>query len=209
MLNIGGIANFTFLPGSLNAAEVFCTDVGPGNTLMDAYIQQHFPGKYYDHNAEIAMKGNVNIDLLKALKNHEFFDEPFPKTTGPELFNLQFLISAQTLSKTLSIANEEVMATLNKLTADTIVDAINKNLENVLDSKIYLSGGGMHNPLLRKSLQQQLSGIELLDTEKLGINPDAKEAVLFAILANEAVCGNSNFSGGFINVSMGKVSFPW
>jgi anhydro-N-acetylmuramic acid kinase len=209
MLNIGGIANFTFLPGSLNAAEVFCTDVGPGNTLMDAYIQQHFPGKYYDHNAEIAMKGNVNIDLLKALKNHEFFDEPFPKTTGPELFNLQFLISAQTLSKTLSIATEDVMATLNKLTADTIVDAINKNLENVLDSKIYLSGGGMHNPLLRKSLQQQLSGIELLDTEKLGINPDAKEAVLFAILANEAVCGNSNFSGRFINVSMGKVSFPW
>ena len=208
MLNIGGIANFTYLPGSLNAAEVFCSDVGPGNTLMDAYIQENFPGSYYDHNATVALEGTVNPLLLTALKDHEFFHQKFPKTTGPELFNLQYLTAAKNASDTINISVEDTMATLNRLTADTVVYAINENLQVISNATIYLSGGGMHNPLLRKSIQEQLPGIKLRDTEDLGINPDAKEAVLFAILANEAVCGKPDFSGGFVNVSMGKISFP-
>ncbi|HKO82130.1 MAG TPA: anhydro-N-acetylmuramic acid kinase, partial [Chitinophagaceae bacterium] len=59
MLNIGGIANFTFLPGNLNADEVFCSDTGPGNTLMDAFVQKNYPGKYFDENATLASKGKV------------------------------------------------------------------------------------------------------------------------------------------------------
>ena len=70
MLNIGGIANFTFLPGNLNADEVFCTDTGPGNTLMDAFVRKNYTGKYFDENADIASKGNVNKELLQALKDH-------------------------------------------------------------------------------------------------------------------------------------------
>lgn len=207
MLNIGGIANFTYLPGSLNASEVFCTDVGPGNTLMDAYMQEHFPGKYYDENAAVALKGTVNELLLAELKQHEFFEQEFPKTTGPELFNMHYLITAKTMSGTLKISVEDTMATLNKLTSDTIVEAIRRKVPPSA-YHIYLSGGGMHNPLLRKSISEQLAGTPLHDTAALGINPDAKEAVLFALLANEAVCGDTQFSNGFINVSMGKVSFP-
>jgi anhydro-N-acetylmuramic acid kinase len=208
MLNIGGIANFTYLPGTLNANEVFSTDVGPGNTLMDAYMQEHYPGKYYDEDAAVAMTGNVNELLLAELRGHEFFKQGFPKTTGPELFNMHYLIKAKTMSGTLNITHEDTMATLNKLTADTIVEAISKQLTKADKYNIYLSGGGMHNPLLRKTIQEQLPGIELRDTAELGINPDAKEAVLFAILANEAICGNSKLTNGFINVSMGKISFP-
>ncbi len=79
MLNIGGIANFTYLPGSLDADAVFCTDTGPGNTLMDAFVQKYFPGKYFDENATIANAGNINQALLTALKQNAFFGQPFSK----------------------------------------------------------------------------------------------------------------------------------
>jgi anhydro-N-acetylmuramic acid kinase len=75
MLNIGGIANFTFLPGNLHADEVFCTDTGPGNTLMDAFVQSKYPGKYFDENAAIASGGRVNENLLASLKDHPFFEQ--------------------------------------------------------------------------------------------------------------------------------------
>ena len=86
LLNIGGIANFTSLPADNKPEHIFSTDVGPGNTMMDAYMQQQFPGKYFDEDAAVAKQGTVNDLLLAALKDNVFFDRPFPKTTGPELF---------------------------------------------------------------------------------------------------------------------------
>jgi anhydro-N-acetylmuramic acid kinase len=211
MLNIGGIANFTYLPGTVNADEVFSTDVGPGNTLMDAYMQKHF-SKYFDENAEVASQGKINDALLKALKNHSFFQQAFPKTTGPELFNLNYLSQAQQQSQTESILHEDAMATLNRFSADMIVVALRECLKDRTDFKIYSSGGGMHNPLLMQHLKSQLSHQEFLITADLGIHPDAKEAVLFATLANECICGGQvNYGSarnGIPSVSMGKISLP-
>ncbi len=211
MLNIGGIANFTYLPGSLHANEVFCTDVGPGNTLMDAYMQKYF-GKYFDEGAAIAMQGQVNQPLLAALKDHTFFLQPFPKTTGPELFNLGYLQRAQHQSGTTDIRKEDVMATLNRFTADMIVVAIKEALQANASASIFSSGGGMHNPQLMQHIQQQLPQYHFLITADLGIHPDAKEAVLFATLANECVCGGRTNYGdnrnGIPSVSMGKISLP-
>ena len=87
---MGGIANFTYLSGNLDANEVFATDTGTGNTLIDAYVKLYFDLPY-DDNAKIASLGTVNSNLLKALKNNDFFKKSFPKTTGPELFNLAYL----------------------------------------------------------------------------------------------------------------------
>jgi anhydro-N-acetylmuramic acid kinase len=211
MLNIGGIANFTYLPGTVNADEVFSTDVGPGNTLMDAYMQKHF-SKYFDENAEVASQGKINDALLKALKNRSFFQQAFPKTTGPELFNLNYLSQAQQQSQTESISHEDAMATLNRFSADMIVVALRECLKDRTDFKIYSSGGGMHNPLLMQHLKSQLSHQEFLITADLGIHPDAKEAVLFATLANECICGGQvNYGSarnGIPSVSMGKISLP-
>ncbi len=210
MLNIGGIANFTYLPGSLNANKIFSSDVGPGNTLMDAYVQQYFPGKYYDADAAIAKKGNIHADLLLQLKQHTFFTEDFPKTTGPELFNLSYLEAAKERANITEISHEDVMATLNRFSADCIVNALQHCLSADETFVIYVSGGGMHNPLLVQHLQEQLPNIIFKSTNDLAINPDAKEAVLFAILANENLCGgNTNFGDNNPNVSMGKISFPW
>ena len=212
LLNIGGIANFTFLPGNLRAEEVFSTDVGPGNTLMDALAQKHFPGKYFDENATIARAGNCHPELLHELKQNPFFNLSFPKTTGPEVFNLAYLERAQQKTNTLHLSVEDCMATLNQLTADTIVDAMKKTIGNSSNPVIYSSGGGMHNPLLMERIQSQLKDARFLTTTNLGINPDAKEAVLFATLANESICGGYVSFGrnreGIPSVTMGKISFP-
>jgi anhydro-N-acetylmuramic acid kinase len=212
MLNMGGIANFTFLSGDLNVSKVFSTDTGPGNTIMDQYVQKYFPGKYFDENAELASAGIVNNPLLAALKKNDFFQTPFPKTTGPELFNLGYLEEAQQLSGTRNISHADCMATLNRFTADTIVEGIKKCFTGDENFIIYASGGGMHNPLLMKNIGTRLPGIKIKTTTELEINPDAKEAVLFAILANECLSGGgysfNNKNGGIPSVTMGKISFP-
>ncbi|HEX6849349.1 MAG TPA: anhydro-N-acetylmuramic acid kinase [Chitinophagaceae bacterium] len=212
MLNIGGIANFTFLPADLDGTRIFCTDVGPGNTMMDAFVQKNYNGKYFDEGSAIAKKGNVNDVLLKQLKDHSFFAGDFPKTIGPELFNLSYLRDAIKQAAIASISNEDIMATLNRFSADTISEAIKRCIDKNESYSIYVSGGGMHNPLLMENIQSQLPRMKFYTTDDLHINPDAKEAVLFALLANECVCGEKINVGKGRNkipsVTMGKISFP-
>lgn len=208
LLNMGGIANFTYLAGNLDANEVFATDTGTGNTLIDAYMKKHFDLPY-DADAKIASGGVVNQELLKALKNNDFFDKLLPKTTGPELFNLKYLTNAQEKSQTLDLSHEDILATLCRFSAETISEAI---LQFKSDSyKIYGSGGGVHNPLIMSNLRELLPNVDFQKTDDLGISGDAKEAVLFATLANEAVAGGQTDFGsrkGVPSVSMGKISFP-
>lgn len=211
MLNIGGIANFTFLPADGNAANVFSTDVGPGNTIMDQLIQLNYPGFYFDEDAEKAKQGVLNKELLSVLLKNEFFEAGFPKTTGPELFNLTYLQQAQQKSNTLNLKNEDVLATLCHFTADAIIKAVKSTLSDLVKPKIFMSGGGMHNPLLVELLKKGLPGSVFSTTDELEINPDAKEAVLFALLANETVSGSPiNFGEreGVPSVCMGKICLP-
>ncbi len=209
MLNIGGIANFTFLPSG-HSTGFFSSDVGPGNTLMDQYIQLKYPGKYYDKNAGIASAGKANSALLAALLDHPFYKAGFPKTTGPELFSLDYLNGAMERSGQYNLSNEDVMATLALFSAKGIIMAIEESVKGRGEFEIYLSGGGMYNPMLVKYVEEHF-GRKLKFTSDLGINPDAKEAVLFALLANEAVAGGNTPFGdrpGVPTVSMGKISFP-
>lgn len=212
MLNMGGIANFTYLPGNLNAEEVFCTDTGPGNTLMDAWIQEHVPGTYFDKDGALAASGEIHAGLLAALKANSFFDQPFPKTTGPELFNLAYLSAAREKSNTQELSVADVMATLNRFSAETIAESVNKLISLNKQAVLYASGGGMHNSVLMQHLQSLLPQASFQKTESLGVHPDAKEAVLFAVLANECIAGGKVSYGnrqGVPSVTMGKISFPW
>lgn len=212
LLNIGGIANFTYLPAGMDTAKIFSTDTGPGNTMMDAFMQQNFEGKPFDENGMTASAGNINNNLLNALREHPFFNKPFPKTTGPELFNPAYLLNAQTVSGTLQLPPADIMATLNKFTADTIGDAVKKTTENCDQVAVYASGGGIHNNILLGHIKNRLPHCTFFTTADLEINPDAKEAVLFALLANECLCGDTatwgNGTTGMPAVSMGKISFP-
>ncbi len=214
MLNLGGIGNFTFLPKNQNPEHVFVTDTGTGNTLIDAYVKLHFPEMSYDKDAQIARKGTINPDLLEALKNNPFFKGPFPKTTGPELFNLDYIQSAMTESQTQLLAVEDVLATLTRFSAETaaeaILFAINQTEATTDTITVYVSGGGIHNPLLMEYLKELLP-CSFKNTNDLGISADAKEAILFAVLANETVAGGITHFGtkkGIPSVTMGKISFP-
>jgi anhydro-N-acetylmuramic acid kinase len=210
LLNIGGIANYTFLPAAKQQLKVFSTDVGTGNTLMDQFVQKMYPGKAYDEDAVLASKGLVNQMLLNKLFQLPFFELEFPKTTGPEVFSLSQLmeiIANTEAAQGGGISNEDVLATLAKFTAESIIQALKSTIPLNLDYTIYVSGGGMHNPLLIANLEQGLN-TKIKSTAMLDLNPDAKEAVLFALLANECISGPDTSLDGQPAVAMGKISLP-
>lgn len=210
LLNIGGIANFTYLPKGQDAQQVFVTDTGPGNTLIDQIIKKHCLGEFFDKDAQRGSAGAVNIALLEKLKSDTFFSMPFPKTTGPELFNLEYLEKAQRLSDTEDISLNDIVATLTRFSAETIAEAILKT-SHLQPINLYLSGGGAHNPLLMRWIAEILQIRTIRSTTDLGVDGDAKEAVLFAILANESVTGGTVDFGErakIPSVCMGKISFP-
>jgi len=206
LLNIGGIANLTFLPADDDSSKIICTDIGPGNTLIDAAVKKYF-NKAFDKDAEIAFSGEVTESLLNALLSHPFFKEAAPKTTGPELFNLDYVQQAQEKSGTLAIEAKDLVCTLTALTATSITNFIQANFK-FDDLKIFVSGGGAKNKFVIKHLQKTLPQSTITDTSVLGINPDAKEAILFALLGNEALCGEPIAIGNNPAVLMGKFSFP-
>jgi anhydro-N-acetylmuramic acid kinase len=211
LLNMGGIANFTYLAAGCSLDQVFSTDTGTGNTLMDAYTRKYFAPLAYDKDGAIAGAGKISTALLAELKAHSFFSLELPKTIGPELFNLDFLSKAQIASNTLDLSPQDVMATLNRFSAETIADCINSSIPAGTKFNMYSSGGGMHNPVLMQHLTNLMPNATLYSSQEIGINPDAKEAILFALLANEAVAGTPLFAGGHatkIPITMGKISFP-
>ena len=206
LLNIGGIANLTWLPADENYANVLCTDIGPGNTLIDAACRKYY-NLPYDKDSKIALSGCVNEPLLKALLGHPFFSEAAPKTTGPELFGMAYVDEAQQKSGTTAIPNEDLVCTLSKFTAQSIAEFVQQSFkaDNI---KIFTSGGGARNPYIINQLKKKLPTSVIKDTSELGINPDAKEAILFALLGNEALCGEPINIGNNPAVLMGKFSFP-
>lgn len=214
MLNIGGISNFTFLPANRNPSQIIVTDTGTGNTLIDNFVKMYFLEKAFDKDAEIAKKGTVNQGLLLSLKADDFFKNKFPKSTGQELFSVEYVENALKKSNCKNISIEDLLATLTRFTAETIADAVKINMINInqdlKEITIYASGGGVHNPLLMLWLTELLP-CKFRNINDLGFSGDAKEAVLFAILANETLAGgNSQFDlkNGIPSVSMGKISLP-
>ena len=205
LLNIGGIANLTYLPADGDTNKVVCTDIGPGNTMIDAACREYFD-KPYDKDSMIALSGLVNDQLLSALLDHPFFKEKASKTTGPELFNLNYLEDAKQVSGTKDISPEDVISTLSEFTAKTSADGSIKNLP--ADCKIFTSGGGARNPFVINCLKHFLPKATIADTGSLGIDPDAKEAILFALLGNEALSCELIRIGSNPAVLMGKFSFP-
>ncbi len=207
LLNMGGIANFTWLPNDLNRKDtpMFSTDVGPGNTMMDAFVQRHY-GMPYDVDGLLSRIGKFNVQLLRHLMDDPFFERSLPKTIGPELFNLTYLDKA--LRKmTSQPSHDDVLATLNRFTAEAIAQIIKSHVPTQ-DTIIYTSGGGSHNKQLLNNLSSLLPSIPIKDISSLGVSGDAKEAVLFAVLANECVSGAPIAYQGAPSLSMGKISMP-
>lgn len=214
LLNLGGIANFTYLPrAGADASTAFSTDTGPGNTLLDATVRAHRPGLAYDEDGRLALAGRAHPGLLRALLDHPFFAAALPKTTGPELFSSAYLAAAQQRSGTAALGLEDLLATLVELSATGVARAVHQALgHRAALPAVYTSGGGAHNPALLKALRRHLPGAAFASTDVLGVPADAKEAILFAVLANEAVAGQPVALGAGRQrvpaVTMGKISWP-
>ena len=214
LLNLGGIANFTYLPrAGGDARTAFSTDTGPGNTLLDATVRAFRPGMQYDEDGRLAADGRVHQGLLSALLAHPFFVAPLPKTTGPELFGAAYLTAAQERSGTAALPLEDTLATLAEFSAMGVGRAVEAAFaERLAPTAVYISGGGAHNPVLRAALGRHLPLAAFAPTDALGVPGDAKEAILFAVLANEAVAGQPVGIGAGRQrvpaVGMGKISFP-
>jgi len=187
VVNIGGIANLTFLPAT-SKLNVIGYDTGTGNALMDDWFQLHNPksNTSYDKAGYWAAKGKINDNLLKQLLSDDYFQLAPPKSTGREYFNLSWL--KKQLNHIDSIVNQDVQATLTAFTAITIVNAIKQHSTNATNStKVYLCGGGAQNDTLKSHINQQLESknkqYQLLLTNQKGIDGDQLEAIAFAWLA--------------------------
>ncbi|TEW52766.1 anhydro-N-acetylmuramic acid kinase [Psychromonas algicola] len=177
ILNIGGISNISILQGTEHA---FGYDTGPGNMLMDAWINLHHQ-KSYDKDAWFASTGEINKTLLSMLLNDPYFALPAPKSTGREKFNLNWL---QQQLKHQSIPIEDVQRTLLEFSAITISDQI---LQQSEACNVYVCGGGALNPLLTQRLITLMPDHTIQTTETLAIDPMFVEAVAFAWLAEQRI----------------------
>ena len=176
IVNIGGIANLT----DLGSGAIQGFDTGPGNMLMDAWIQ-HNLGESFDRDGSWAKGGSCIQELLPTLLGHEFFLRKPPKSTGRELFNLAWLEKQLTGKEN----PRDVQATLLELTAVSIARAINAYCKGT--KEIYVCGGGAANSALMSQLAAVLPSVPIATTAKLGVNPDWVEACAFAWLARQAL----------------------
>ncbi len=187
--NIGGIANLTYLPRDPDLDDVIAFDTGPGNMVLDALISYYTKGKsQYDEDGKTALKGKTDHELLERLLDEPYFRLEPPKTTGRELFGESYAMKIVEQASELDLTPEDVVATATSLTVESIVKEYEKLLGQGLEiDEVFVSGGGYHNKAMITQLGKRITPIILESHEKLGLPGDAKEAVLFAVLANEFV----------------------
>jgi anhydro-N-acetylmuramic acid kinase len=178
VLNLGGIANITFLSKN---NPVIGFDTGPANTLIDQWCEKH-TGKSYDKNGAWARTGKIIPDLLSALLKDPYFKKPFPKSTGRDYFNLDWLAAQH---NSINAPPNDVQATLTELTANSISNAVQETTKK--HGEIWLCGGGANNAFLIERLKNHLPQHTIQSTEKRGIHPQWIEAAAFAWFAKQTL----------------------
>jgi len=173
-LNLGGIANITVVDPT---GPVVAFDTGPANALVDAVVQERgLDPNGFDTDGRLAAAGHVDAALLELLLQEPYYRAPAPKSTGKELFNIRYVAEAL---RAVPVADHcDVVATLTELTARTVADSIRATGADY----VMASGGGVRNPVLLARLRALLPGVEVVDSAAHGLPPDAKEAVLMALI---------------------------
>ena len=222
LLNLGGIANIAVLPAksALKHSPVVGYDTGPANLLLDAWTALHI-NQSYDAGGAWAASGQIIEPLLTQLLTHRFFDQPYPKSTGREDFNLAWLQSELQIfdhvAPNIDYSSADVQATLTELTAISATEQIKLFIGNGLignkkiTEAVYICGGGALNDYLMTRLQTHLPYCVVETTASLGLDPTWVEAVAFAWLARQTLMGETGnlpaVTGANKQVVLGQVCF--
>ena len=210
LLNLGGIANFTVLPKNCSARAVTAFDTGPANMIIDA-LAWKFYGKKYDAGGTLALRGRVIPSLFTWMMSHPFFKRTPPKSTGREEFGAEFVKTL--LRRAKGIKKADILATATELTAYSVYDQYRRFVARTMKvDELLVSGGGSYNRAMMGSLRQHFAPASVKTVEDIGISSDAKEAMIFALLANETIAENSSnipsVTGASKHVVLGKICLP-
>ena len=202
-LNIGGIANVTIIPAGPIPGDIIAFDTGPGNMVIDALVAHHTEGgQYFDRNGSIARRGSVHKKLLEAMLSDPYFTRTPPKTTGRERFGQPFVSGLLATG----IALPDLIATATEFTVQSIALSIRRAEPH----DVIVSGGGVHNRQIMRRLGELLPDASVVNSAEFGIDPDAKEAIAFAVLAYEFAHGRAanlpSATGARRKVILGKNS---
>lgn len=211
-LNIGGISNFTVIKKNASVEDIIAFDTGPGNMMIDIVMKKLF-NRNFDLNGEAASSGSVNGDLFGAMKEKDtFIEQKPPKSTGREFYGEVFLKNLS--DKFIGLPAEDWAATVSFYTAYCIYRNYEKFIRPAVKAdQLIVSGGGAKNNFVMKKLAELFgSGTEILRSDDLGISSDAKEAICFAVLANETINNNASniprVTGASRATILGKICLP-
>lgn len=207
LLNLGGIANFTWLPAKESGKPTLTSDTGPANTLINEAMQKYF-NLTFDESGKMGGQGTGHSELVRYILLEPYFRKPFPKTTGQEDFRLQY-IEELMKGHGIECTPEDLVASLTAVTSQSISRAVDEIIGDEA-FECYVSGGGIHNKTLMEDLKSRVPQAEFKPFEELGLPPDAKEAAMMAFFANELVAGEGFAIPGVSEerVHLGKISLP-
>lgn len=196
--NIGGIANYTYLPAKADFSQIKGTDTGPGNMLLDGIVSILSNGRLnHDQDGKWAKEGKVSEEFLEKLMKHPFVQQKAPKTTGREVFGLSYTREIISQGQKLGLSAADILATTTAFTAYSIVDSYRRFIKGKID-QIIIGGGGSFNLTLLKMIKNYCNKllinryINILTQEELGFSSEAKEAIAFAVLAYQTMKGIAN-----------------
>ena len=207
--NIGGIGNLTLLPRGGAPEDTLAFDTGPGNMVMDQIASRVTEGRLRcDENGALAARGECREALLAFMMRDPFLRRKPPKTTGREAYGAAYVDALMEKAASEGLSGPDILATATRFTAECIRIAV-EDFCPVRPDRLVVGGGGSRNPTLMRDIRAALP-VPVMTNEDLGLNSDAKEAVAFAVLANECVhgmCGNMpSVTGAAHPVVMGKIS---
>ncbi|SMO44665.1 anhydro-N-acetylmuramic acid kinase [Gracilimonas mengyeensis] len=207
LLNLGGIANFSWLPCRECNQQGFATDTGPANTLINEAMIRYFD-EPFDESGKIAEKGKVHSELVRYVLLEPYFRKAFPKTTGQEDFQLSY-IEELMKGHRIELSPEDLVASLTAITSQSIARAVDEVIGDQ-PFECYVSGGGIHNQTMMQNLKERIPQAEFKSFDDLGLQPDAKEAAMMAFFANELVVGEGFIVPGITEekIHLGKISLP-
>ena len=207
--NVGGIGNLTVLPRGGGMEDTFAFDTGPGNMVMDQIAQRLSRGAMRcDMDGALAAQGRYSPALLSYMLNDPFLSRRPPKTTGREAYGKAYVDALMDKAAALSLSGPDILATATRFTAECVRTAIERFCP-VKPDELVIGGGGARNPTLMRCFREVLP-MPVLRNEDLGFDGDAKEALAFAVLANECVHQSPNnmpsVTGARHPVVMGKIT---